>query len=254
MSLPHYFWLYQYLWIAPHCLLLVVAIVMLHKGSHKSFPIFFSYLLFEFLQFCLLYAVAEFHFKISTATYLKLDLFDRAGGAALHFGILHELFGEPLAHNRSMRRKIGRIMNWITLVLIVLAVVFIGALYSRIFGNRFPQAYIVIDALYAAQVCGLVLVFLWHRFLGLRMSPLSFGITVGMGLVVGIEPLMQAFATLMTKLAFRHVDFVSMGAYHVAVVLWLYYAHVRETIRPDAATVGPRLLEETAELGRIIHS
>ena len=36
---------YLYLWIAPHLLLVPVAILMLRRRLHKEFPIFFFYLL-----------------------------------------------------------------------------------------------------------------------------------------------------------------------------------------------------------------
>jgi len=251
MSFQHYIWLYRYLWIAPHVLLLAVAVVMFRKKLHKDFPIFFYYLLFEFLQFCVLFTMSSLNAPVRM--YVKIDLFDRAGDIALRFGIFQELFGAPLAHNFPLRRKVGRILNAVTVVLVVLAALSIGALYSSIFGYRFPQAYTVVEALNAAQCGVLVLVFLWHRFLGLRMSSFAFGIAVGMGLVVGFEPLMQALKTLVAVPHGRIANMVSMAAYHVAVLMWLYYAQVREQITSDSNVALPQLVEQAADLGRIAH-
>jgi len=46
---------------------------------------------------------------------------------------------------------------------------------------------------------------------------------------------------------------VSMAAYHVAVLMWLYYAQVREQITSDSNVALPQLVEQAADLGRIAH-
>ncbi len=249
MNLWYFIWFY--LWSAPHFLLLAVAVVMYRKGMHKTFPIFFSYLLFEFLEFCLLFMVP--YLKVPVAMYVKIDLVDRAGGIALHYGIFQELFEAPLAHSTALRRDAVRIMRWVTITLIVLASLSIGTLYSSIFGHRFPQAYTIVETLNAAQCGGLVLVFLWHRFLGLRMSSSVFGIALGMGLVVGFEPLMLALKTLVAVPSGRIVDIASMIAYHVAVLIWLYYAQAREKNPSISDAALPQLIEQAADMGRIVH-
>ncbi len=249
MSFREYIWLYRYLWIAPHLLLLAVAAVMFRKRLYKDFPIFFTYLLFEFLQCCLLFTM--FSLKAAPALYVKLDLFDRAGDIALHFGILHELFVAPVAQRVPMRRDAGRILNWVMVVLAVLASVFIGAVYYSSLNPWVFQGYVIIEALDTAQ-CGLVvLVFLWYRFLGLRMSPFAFGIAVGMGLAASLEPLMLALKTVIAPPHGRITDIVSMAAYHVAVLVWLYFALAREKVPADADAALPQLVERAADIGRI---
>ncbi len=249
MNLQNSIWLYRYLWIAPHVLLLAVAIVMLRKKLYKDFPIFFTYLLFEFVQFCVLFTMLTRNAPLSL--YVKIDLFDRAGDIALRFGILQELFGAPLAHNFPMRWKVSRILNSLTVVLVVLAAVSIGSLYSSIFGFRFPQAYTVVGVLNTAQCGVLVLVFLWHRFLGLRMSSFTFGIAAGMGLVVGFEPFMQVLKTMVAVQHGRLVTIVSMAVYHIAVLAWLYFALAREEVTADADAALAQLVEHAADIGRI---
>jgi len=250
MNFQHFIWLY--LWIAPHLLLVAVAVLMLQKGLHKDFPIFFSYLLFEFLQFCLLFALYSQE-RALNLMYVKVDMFSRAGSIALRFGILQELFESPLAHSVPLRRAAARILNCVTVVLVVLVSVFIGSLYYGILGHRVFAGYVVIEALNTAQ-CGLLaLVFLWHRFLGLRMSPFVFGIALGMGLAAALEPFVLA---LNDSLALRNLGIpglLHMAIYHVAVLVWLYFALAREKISSGSKADLPDLREWAADLGRIIH-
>jgi len=94
MNYSQLIWLYRYLWFAPHILLLPVAAVMFRRKLHKQYPIFFSYLIFEFLQFCALFSIV--HLKAPLGLYVEVDLFDRIGDAVLHFGIIQELFAAAL--------------------------------------------------------------------------------------------------------------------------------------------------------------
>jgi hypothetical protein len=249
MDVPHFIWLY--LWVAPHLLLPVVAVLMFRRRLHRDFPIFFSYLLFEFLQFCILFTMYSLHAPGSA--YVRIDIFGRTGSIALHFGILQEMFEAPVAHSVPLRRAMARTLRWLTAFLVALALLFIGSLYYSILSHRVFQAYVIIEALNIAQCGLLVLVFLWHRFLGLRMSPFVFGIALGMGLVAGFEPLRQALNDSLGAQNPRFVDILQMAIYHCAVLIWLYFAQAREKITWDSKAALPDLREQAAELGRIVH-
>jgi hypothetical protein len=253
MKFGAYLWFY--LWVVPHVLLVAVAIVMYLRGLHKDFPIFFFYTLYEFGQFSVLFtlyllkAPAPAHLWI----YFKADQFLRAGSIALRFGILQELFESPVAHSTTIRRAIAPFLNGATALLVVLALAFIGALDYSIFGYAGLKPLFTIEALNTAQ-CGLLaMVFLWHGFLGLRMSSLTFGIVIGMGLVVGAEPLSRALRDIVGGQDRRTVDIIQMATFHLAVLVWLYFALVREKATaasdPTAILNGRRW---AADLGRVV--
>lgn len=242
-------WIYLYLWIVPHVLLPVIAALMVRKRLYKDFPIFFFYLIFEFLQFCLLYGLATW--KVSVPTYQNLDMLGRAGSIALRFGILQEMFEAPVAHCAALRKTVSRILNRATAVLVALALLFMFSLSYRNLGHRALPPYVISQTLDTAQ-CGLLaLVFFWHRFLAMRMSPFVFGIALGMGLVAGFGPLMHALKYSLSEQNATIPDFLQMAIYHIAVVLWLYFALAQETFDQSARTDGlPHLLGWAADLER----
>lgn len=248
MGFEHIAWLY--LWVGPHLLLAVVAVLMFRKGLHRDFPIFFTYLLFELLEFCVLFT---WHFRSPAAsTYMTVDAFSRAGDIALHFGILREIFEAPVTHSAPLRRTMAPFLNGATLLLVALALVFIGALDYSIFGDWGLGTYFTFEALNIAQ-CGLiVLVFLWHRFLGLRMSPFVFGVALGLGLIAASDPLVHALKGFVPLQFSRTVDFSQLGVYHLAVLVWLYYVQTREKIALDSDAALPRLIEQGAAFERIV--
>ena len=249
MRYPQLIWFYRYLWIAPHLLLVLVAAVMFRRKLHKQYPIFFSYLIFEFLQFCVLFTMSRV--KAPAALYVRADLLDRIGDAVLSFGIIQELFAVALVPLGSVKNQMTRILRWVTVGLIILGSLFILALcYGRLNPTAFPS-YWSIEALEIATCALLFLLFLWHRFLGVRMPPFSLGIGLGMGLVASVQLLVLATKTFVVLHDVTIFDMVNMAAYHAAVLCWLYFAQLQETVavNPDASL--PQLHKQAVELGRV---
>lgn len=250
MSYQHLIWLYRYLWIAPHVLLLAVAVVMFCRKLHKQYPIFFSYLLFELCLFCILFTMVRL--KVPVGLYLKADFVDRVGCAALSFGIVQELFAAARIGPGPLQKQMERILRWVTLALIALGLAFIWALcYSRLNPGRFSE-YWIIGALRGAQ-CGLVLlVFLWHRFLGVRMPPMSFGIALGLGFMAAVDLFVLASKTFLLSGNGTILDILDMGAYHVAVLFWLYFAFARESMALDPPAPLSQLREYVTDMESVV--
>jgi hypothetical protein len=230
-----YLWLY--FWVAPHLLLAGVAAIMLRRRLHREFPLFFTYLIFEILQFCFLFAMSRRWVSVSPSTYQAIDLLGRTGSIALRFGLIQEMLEAPVAHCAPLRRTIARMLRCAAAVLALLAAVFIGSVYSWNVREIIVPAYAVNQTLNILQ-CGLLaLVFLWHRYLGLKMQKFVVGIALGMGLVAGLEPLVHALEDS-RAVDSRVVDLLEMGAYHVSVLIWLYFARVREATTSESAAAS----------------
>jgi hypothetical protein len=252
MTSQHIIWLY--LWVVPHVLLAVVAAVMLRRRRHRDFPIFFSYLLFEILQFCILFAMSRHLVSVSVPTYRQIDLLGRAGSIAFRFGVIQEMLEGSVAHCSPLRRTVTRTLRCAAAVLALLALVFIGSVYSWSLREMIFPAYAVDQTLNILQCGLLVFVFLWHRFLGLKMQNFVVGIALGMGLVAGLEPLLHALKDS-RAVDPQIVDLLRMGAYHVSALIWLYFARVREKVTSDSAVASfPDARNWAGELERITWS
>jgi hypothetical protein len=244
-----------YLWVAPHLLLVVVAAVMLRRRRHRDFPVFFGYLLFEILQFCVLFAMSRRLLLVSALTYLEIDLLGRAGSIALRFGMIQEMLEASVAHCAPLRRTIARMLSCAAAVLALLAAVFIGSVYSWSLREMIIPAYAINQTLNLLQCGLLVCVFLWHSFLGIKMQSLVVGIALGMGLVAALEPLLHALEDS-RAVDSQVVDLLRMGAYHVSVLIWLYFASVRQArvLSGSAVASFPDARKWAGELERITWS
>lgn len=248
----HFIWIY--LWVAPHLLLAVAAIVMFRRQLHRTFPVFFGYLLFEISQFCLLFAMSRIFAMTRSewlaSAYQEVDLFGRAGSVAFRFGVIQEILEASVARAPSLRKTMAWMLRCSAAFLALLAAIFIGSVYSWSVREMVFPVYAVKHTLNIVQ-CGLLaFVCLWHRFLGLKMQHLVVGIMLGMGFVAGLEPFLDALKDFRVVDS-QIVDLMQMGAYHVSVLIWLYFARVQEEFATDSAVASlPDARKWALELGR----
>jgi len=248
MTLEHYIWLY--LWIGPHLLLPLVAVLMYRRGQHKAFPIFLGYVFYQFLQSCFLLAV--YLLKAPEVIYREAHLFGTAIETAFQFGVLQELFTPSVATGAPLRRGNARMLNWVAAGLVFVATFFVAALYYSKFDRPMVHTYLIVESINAAQCALIVLAFLWYRFLGLRMSPMAFGIAVGIGLETGADPLVVILKNSVSPASYPRVDILQMAIYHIAVLVWVYYAWVREKVPSESNAGLPQWTEQAHELERIV--
>ena len=87
---PHSF-LWHYLWIAPHALQIIVAVVMVRRGLFREFPVFFAYTVFQVLEEGTLFildhsaAISGYQYWCAHSVGLAIDV-------ALRFAIIVEIF------------------------------------------------------------------------------------------------------------------------------------------------------------------
>ena len=217
--------LFLYLWIAPHALLIAIIGGMLKNGRYREFPFFFSYAVFEVFQFGLLFVMSRLD-VVSVSAYTEADLLCRTGSLALHFGIINELFESPLESCPSLRRSVARPLHVASILFVGIASIFTALLYVGDHSITMIRPYVLEQVIDTAQCGLLVVVFAWHRFLGLWMKDSAFGIAVGLGLVVGLEPLLHGLRYLDGNSTVPNM--VGAVAFHVSALVWLYFTQVQE--------------------------
>ena len=214
-----------YLWIGPHALLVAVAVVLLRNGRYRKFPFFFTYVVFEVFQFTVLCIMVRLD-SVSLSAYAQTDLLFRTGSLALHFGIIKELFESPLDHCPGLRKSVARPLHRASIVFVILASGLTALLYTGERAATSIQPYVLEPVIDAAQCGLLVVVFAWHRFLGVWMEDSAFGIALGLGLVTGWGPLLHALWHYLDNS--KSLNLVTSIVFHISVLIWLYFAQVQE--------------------------
>lgn len=208
------------LWIAPHALLIIVVIFACRRRLYLDFPIFFSYAIYEIVQFLFLFAMAHF----ARGQYVYAFSVTLLVSIALRFGVIEEvskdLFREYRLLNVVTRRSLQWTKGLLALIGIVCAVYAPGANTFRLIGGL-----TVVNRGVAIIQCGLLVFLLcFSRLLGLSWRGYAFGIAFGLGILSSVDLATSAIRAELTGESWGQLlNLVTMGAYLVCVSVWLRY-------------------------------
>jgi hypothetical protein len=218
-----YRFLLYYLWIAPHILLALVAIVMRVKRLDVSFPLFAIYTWYEVAEFVLLFAIAVTKL-IQGMLYMRVFLVTLAVSTALRFGILQEIFNNVFREHGRADAIARVLLRWTTGILLA------AAISCAIFAPGPTSSSLIAATAWLGRgiaiiQCGLVLFLLvFSRLIGLSLQSYVFGIALGFGILSTVELANWAMRSGdLTESTRKALDLLTTGSYHVAVLLWLAY-------------------------------
>ncbi len=214
--------LFYYLWIAPHLLLIAVAVLMIRRRLFREFPAFFVYSVFEFVQFSVLFALDQIS-SVSSQQYYDAYLFGVAVSAALRFGVIHEIF-ENVFRNYSALDQLRKVLfRWATVVLLLVAVG--TATFAPGENSHLVAAIYAIGRAVSIVQAGLIFfLFLFTRHFALTWRNYVFGIALGLGIFASVDLATSAIKTqLGPNTAAEILNMVSMATYHCSVLIWLFY-------------------------------
>lgn len=255
-----YSFLSFYLWVAPHALLGVIAVLLIKRGLHASFPVFFLYLWYEIAEFLVLFSIAKLHVfaaipKLDNGTwYVRVFVITGVISAALRFGITQEIFNRVFREQHKADALAWGSLRWAVALLLLGAVVF-----SIFLSGKAPDTLIAgeiwVGRGIAVIQCGLVLFLLvFSRLLGLSLGGCIFGIALGFGILSSAELAYFALRTgeLSTSIV-RALNLLLTGGYHLAVLIWIGYlvAPAKETMQPREVPVGD-IQQWNSELERFL--
>jgi hypothetical protein len=229
--LPHSL-LFNYLWIAPALLQLILAALLIYKGWHKDFPWFFSHALFVGTTDLVLYYFLRASW-IDNNSYLIADSTQIVCLAILRFGIIYEIYSNVSKRYPALESTGNSLFRIGTIVLVILGVGI--ALYAGPvpYGPGWSSGFDIVRSTVNIVQCGLLLLLLWFaRYLKLSWRNYSFGVAVGMGINSSVRLLEAAIRTQMFRYllpaeTYQHIvvwlNFVTMSVYHVCVLVWVGY-------------------------------
>jgi hypothetical protein len=233
-----------FLFITPHVLLGVLAVILYKRRLYREFPCFFAYVLYEIAKFIPLFAL----YTVLGATskpYAYAYCATLMISIALRFGVIEEvskdLFRESQFLKAAARRSLQCVTGSLVGIGVLLAVCAPGD--SR-FG--FVSNILVVNRGAAMVQSGLLLaLLLFSRFLGLSWRRSTFGIALGVGILTSVDLAMFALrAEFASAVAAVYLDLLITGTYLVCVSVWIRYSLAPE-LEPASLTVVSRDEVET---------
>jgi hypothetical protein len=235
MLYPHSL-LWHYLWVGPHVLQLVLAILLWRRGFHRQFPFFFTYLVYEGSEELTVWAL-DWLPGISDRAFWQTDCAGMAVEGLVKFAVVLEVFLH-LVSSRPAVAKLGkRLIGCTGTALVALAA--LAAARAPITFRLPAVAYTHILGQSIFMIgCGLWLfVFLFAARFHLLWNSRDFGIALGASISVCVH--LGTSAIFANRAWFERgflLDFVNMGTYHLCVLIWLYY--LLPPAHPSAAPIN----------------
>jgi hypothetical protein len=220
-----------YLWIAPHILLGIVLICLLRRGLQRQLPIFFGYVLFELVQFIVLFTIF-LHSPFRADIYQWTLVVGEGVSSILELGVIYELANELLFSRSTAGLVLRRALQAILALLLLGAAIGSGA-FSGISVQRVVNIFEVVNFSSNLIEAGMVLtLFIFARALRISWHSWVAGVALGFGVSASIDLVSAALRAEWGKRAFIVVDLTQMAAFHACVVIWLVYLFVADRTPP----------------------
>jgi hypothetical protein len=211
---------------------LLLAAAMLWRKLHRTFPIFFAYIIFQLVNFAVLFPIQR------TGNY---DLYFYAYwiGALISLGIgfkvIHEIFMDVFRPYHTLRDLGTVLFKWAALVMFFVALVVAAA--SPAGQSPIVQAVVTVQRCVRVIQCGLILFLLvFSKYLGVSWRQQSFGIALGFGGFASVELAGNALYSG-GQINSSTVAFLNTAAYCCAIVAWLGYALFKPASRESATNL-----------------
>jgi hypothetical protein len=227
----------RYLWCAQPIVQSATATVLWRRKLHKTFPVFFLFLLVQVAEFLIMFPIflaGNNDWVTGNYTlYFWLFWLGEAVNAILGFKVIHEVFLDIFRPYHTLKDLGTLLFKWAGIVMLLVSVV---VAFSNSF-DRSPLVHAVTTLQRSVLIVqlGLILfLILFSRFLGVSWKQVSFGISLGFGLFAGVELMLMVLMSggLVKQSLF---DLINMVTYNVSILVWLGYSLSRKTVRQVAA-------------------
>ena len=221
------------LWIAHPVLEVSLVGIMLWRRLHRTFPVFFAYVVFQVLNFLVLFPIYRFG---STTAYFYAYWISLAISLAIGFKVIHEIFLDVFRPYHTLKDLGTVLFKWAALVMLLVAAVVTASSQG---GTDSPLVQAVIIGQRCVRViqCGLVLFLLvFSRYLGVSWRQHGFGIALGLGGFATVD--LVALALFSSGQIHAHtVSLVSTTTYTFAILVWIGYASVKTASRDSSVNL-----------------
>jgi len=249
--------LWHYLWLAPHVLQVILAILLWRRGFHKLFPIFFSYLIFKATEEFALYGMDILPSVSVRAWWLAFCASVIIEGA-FTLAVVSELFSHLVRSRPVIVRAGSRLIRFTGAALVLLAIA--AAAYAPMDHPQYVwtyRAHILLQSFYIVEGGLALFLFVFVAHHKLTWGRRDFGIALGFGVLFCEH--MATYSVMATgALPYSHyplLDFLNMATYHLCVLIWFYYLLVPQKIAATSAVSLPEnnLDIWNRELERLLH-
>ena len=223
--------LWNYLYIAPNLVFLVVGLLVCKRGFARQFPAFLAFAIIGGLGNLAVFGadIAPF---VSAPTYWRISWAVLLLEALLKFLVIAEILSKLLLPYQSVSRLGRTLVNGCGAVLVLLAGLVAGFAHGDKAMRLISGYHVVEQTVFVVELGLVVFLFLFAAYFHLSWDRLSFGILLGLG-ISACERL-ATWAVIANASPSGHsrtlLDFLGMATFHLCVLIWFYYVLVPQKV------------------------
>ena len=227
-------WLTYVNWLAGPLLQITLLIFMVRRKSHKVFPRFFSYILFQTLKSACLFVVYRY---FSPENYFDMYWTGNALSVIFTVAVMDEILRSLFQEYGGIQILGTTIFRWSCGLLLLLAI--LGAWSSsEAAGDRLVAAVFAFDRSMRLMQVGLfLLLMLLCRLLRNCSRQQVFGLALGFGVFASVELILVSFVMLYGNGQPAIISLLKSTAYNAVTLVWIGYLKQQPQLVPKLEAV-----------------
>lgn len=225
-------------WIGYIVLQVLLALVLLGKGTWQKYPYFSAYVFFNLLEAAATYAVFR-----NAMVYFYTFWICEAVGIVLGLAVVREIFTSLFSPHPALRKLATMIFRGAVVALVVLAcvVIYMQSGDARGIANAVLLAE---EATRIVEVGLIMFLFLSSSAFGLHWRQNVFGIALGLGMFGAVELTTVTLMTHVSPSAALVFSLIRGLAFNFSLVIWLGYLLAPERMTSSAEVPKKAQLEQ----------
>jgi hypothetical protein len=232
---------WNYLWVAPNLLLLVLSLLLWRRGLGKQLPAFLVFAVVSPIGGLATFA-ADVSPYVSAENFWRVEWVSFLVESLLKFIVIGEVFSRVLTHYPSISRLGRTLVSGAGAIFILLATMFAALSRGDSTYRLISGFHLLVQTVFIVELGVIVIIFLFVQYFGLSWDRLSFGIILGFG--VSACEYLAAWAILanadLSQQGRTVLDLLNMATYHLCVLIWCYYLLVPQRVVSKPAVSLPK--------------
>jgi hypothetical protein len=231
--------LWNYLWVAPNVLLLVLGLLLWRRGLSRQCPAFLAFVILSGVGDLALFG-ADVSPSVSAVNFWRIDWASLLTESILKFFVIGEIFSRVLTPYPSVSRLGKALISGFGAVLVLLATLVAAFSHGDSTMRLISGAHLLEQTVFIIEMGLVLFLFVFAAYFRLSWDRLSFGVLLGFGLsacghLTGWAVSTNADPSIQTRTL---LDFFDMGIHNLCVLIWFYYLLVpQKVVRKSAVSL-----------------
>jgi hypothetical protein len=215
-------------WVLSGLVQLTIVLVMLRRKLHRTFPVFFAYIVFHASETIVAYIV----YSISMFAYYWYYWGCEGIDAIFTLAVIQEIFRVMFAPYDALKMMGAAVFRYLTIALCLFAMISAVLSPSGETDRTFAAILVLDRSVQVVQLGLVVFLFAFCRLFGMTWRHYVFGIAAGLAFITSVGTAVIALRTHMGQAGNTLFAYAAPIGFFLGNVLWSYYFASEKSVVP----------------------